>query len=149
MAKFETKESLGRLLGTVFIGIGGLITLAGLIWLVRTAVFVNQAAKVPGQIISMESSDGAKGGSVYHAVFKFNDSAGIAHTQRSSSGSSNYSFEAGETVTVLYDPTTPKKSEIDSFQTLWRSPLAFTGFGLLFGGFACFWLFMWTRQSRL
>ncbi len=149
MARFNTKESLGRLVGIAFIVIGSLFAIAGLIWLVRTAAFVSQAAKAPGQVIAMERSEGSEGGSVYYPVFTFTDSGGIVHTQRSSFGSSDYSFEAGERVTVLYDTTTPKHSKIESFKTVWLGPVFVTGFGLLFGGFACFWLFMWTRVARL
>ncbi|MDD5708108.1 MAG: hypothetical protein PHR35_19495, partial [Kiritimatiellae bacterium] len=43
----------------------------------------------------------------------------------------------------------PKHSKIDSVQTVWLGPLLITGFGLLFGGFACFWLFLVTRGIRL
>jgi hypothetical protein len=149
MARFNTKESLGRLVGTVFIVVGSFVAVAGLIWLFRTMAFVSRATKAPGQVIAMERSEGSKGGSVFHPVFTFTDSAGIIHTQRSSFGSSDYSFEAGERVTVLYDSTTPKHSKIESFQTVWFGPVFITGFGLLFGGFACFWLFMWTRAARL
>lgn len=149
MARFDTKESLGRLVGTVFIAVGSLFAIAGSIWLIRTAAFVSRAAKAPGQVIAMERSEGSKGGSVYHPVFTFTDSAGIVHTQRSSFGSSDYSFEAGEHVTILYDSTAPKHSQIESFQSVWLGPLFITGFGLLFGGFACFWLFLWTRAARL
>jgi Protein of unknown function (DUF3592) len=149
MLELNAKESFGRLIGTAFIVIGSLVAIAGLIWLVRTVVFVSGATKASGQVIAMERSEGSKGGSAYHPVFTFADSAGIVHTQRSSFGSSDYSFEAGERVTVLYDSTTPKRSKIESFQTVWLGPVFVTGFGLLFGGFACFWLFMWTRAARL
>ncbi len=149
MARFDTKESLGRLMGSVFIGVGSLIALAGLIWLIRTIVFVSGAAEAPGQITAMERSSGSKGRSMYHPVFAFKDAAGIVHTQRSSIGSSSFSFEVGENVTILYDSTAPKHSKIKSFESLWLGPLFMSGFGLLFGGFASFWLFMWIRGSRL
>lgn len=149
MFGMNTNDLSGRIIGTAFIAVGSLIAIAGIIWLFRTAAFVSRAAKAPGQVIAMERSEGSEGGSVYHPVFTFTDSGGIVHTQRSSFGSSDFSFEAGEHVTVLYDSAVPKHSKIESFQTLWLGPLLITGFGLLFGGFASFWLFMWTRAARL
>ncbi len=148
MARFDTKKSVGRLGGTVFVIIGSLVAVAGMVWLVRTAAFVSRAAKAPGLVIAMDRSDGRRG-SVYHPVFTFTDFGGVAHTQRSSIGSSHSSVEAGERVTVLYDSAAPKQSQIQTFQTVWLGPLFVTGFGLLFGGFACFWLFVWSRASLI
>jgi len=119
---------------------GGLIVVVGLIWLVKTAGFVMHAAKAPGTVIAMERNTSSKGGSTYTPIFIFPDASGVVHTQRASFGSSSYTFEPGEKVTVLYDVSAPKRSEIDSFQTVWLGPLIFTGFGLVFGGFAGFWL---------
>ena len=144
MIELNTKESRGRLIGTAFVVIGSVVAIAGLIWLVRTAAFVSRAAKAPGQVIAMEQRNGGENGSVSYSVFAFTDSVGIVHTQRSSGG-----LSVGGRVTVLYDLAAPKHSEIESFQTLWFGPVFFTGFGLIFGGFACLWLFMWTRAARL
>jgi hypothetical protein len=79
----------------------------------------------------------------------FVDSSGGVHTQRSSFAASFYTFEPGERVTIFSDPHAPQHSKIDSFQTVWLVPLIFTGFGLLFGGFAYFWLFAATRGIKL
>ena len=148
MAHRNALESMGRSVGTAFIIIGSLIAVAGLVWLFRTMAFVRGAAKASGQIVAVEHSRSYKGRSIYHPVFTFKDSAGIIHTQRSSLGSADYSFAAGERVTVLYDPVAPEHSMIDSFQTIWLSPVFITAFGLLFGGFACFWLWLWIRAAR-
>jgi len=144
MIELNTKESRGRLIGTAFIVIGSVVVISGLIWLIRTAAFVSRAAKAPGQVIALEHRGGGKNGSVSYSVFTFSDSSGIVHTQRSSGGVS-----VGGRVTVLYDSAAPQHSEIESFQTLWFGPIFFTGFGLIFGGFACLWLFMWTRAAHL
>jgi hypothetical protein len=141
--------SIARVAGGGFILVGSLIAIAGLIWLTRTAWFSLHAAKAAGVVVAMERSESSEGGSTFHPVFTFTDGAGIIHTQRASFGSSTYSFESGERVTVLYDPAVPKHSKIDSFQTVWLGPLLITGFGLLFGGFACFWLFLAARGIRL
>lgn len=145
----DAKLSVARIVGGGFIFIGSLIAVAGVIWLVKTATFVTRASKAPGTVVEMERNASSEGGSTYHPIFTFADASGIIHTQRTSSGSSSYTFEPGEKVTVLYDITAPKNSKIDSFQTVWLGPLLITGFGLLFGGFACFWLFLATRATRL
>jgi hypothetical protein len=147
--------SFVRLVGGSFIFVGGLITIAGLIWLTRTGWFTLHASKAPGLVIAMERHDsndpetGLPLRPTFHPVFTFTDSAGTVHTQCASVGSSSYTFEPGEKVTILYDPSTPENSMIDSFQAMWVAPLWITGFGLLFGGFACSWIFRATRHIRL
>lgn len=141
-------RAIGRLIGRLFIVVGSLTAIAGVIWLIVTAVFVSRAAKAPGQVIAMERSQGSESGSVYRPVFTFTDSGGIIHTQVSSFGSSDFSFAVGEPVTVLYDPITPKHSKINSFQTIWFGPLFTTGMGIVSGSFACFWLYLWNRATR-
>jgi hypothetical protein len=138
-------RGMARLVGGLFIFLGGLIAIAGMFWLARTRSFVMGAVKTPGVVIAMERRESSEGGATFTPVFTFTDGVGLVHTQRSSFGSSTFSFEPGEKVTVLYDPATPKRSNIDSFQTVWLGPLFIAGFGLLFGGFACVWLMIASR----
>jgi hypothetical protein len=134
--------------GGVFMVIGGLIAIAGLVWLVRTITFVMYAAKTPGTIIEMERDTTSKGGSSYHPIFTFSDGSGIIHTQRTFVGSSTYTFSVGDKVTVLYYVSEPERSEIDSFQTIWLGPLIATGFGLLFFGIPYCTIFLATRKPK-
>lgn len=149
MGQTRTDSKLTRIVGGWFLATGILIAVIGAVWLTRTALFVRAASKASGQIIAMERSEGSEGGSVFHPVFTFTDGSGIIHTQLSSFGSSDYSFEPGESITVLYDAATPKHSQIESFQTVWLGPLLITGFGLLFGGFAALWLFLVSRATSI
>lgn len=146
MAMNDTNESFGRLIFTSFIVMGMIVAVGGAIWLFRTAAFMRNAARAPGHVIAMDRRAGAEG---YHAVFTFTDSSGGVHTQRSSFYSSKFAFEPGEQVIVLYNPKTPKHSEIDSFKTLWFGPVFVTGFGMMFVVFARFLHFVWTRAMRL
>ena len=144
--------SIDRLAGGGFIAMGGLVAIIGLIWLAMTGWFTVRAAKTLGVVIEMERVESSKGGPTFHPVFTFTDGAGLVHTQRTPFGSSSFTFEPGEKVTVLYDPSAPKNSKIDSFETVWLGPLLVTGIGLLSGGFACFWLALarrWFRQQQL
>ena len=138
-----------RLAGGAFILVGSLITVAGLIGLARTAWFSMHATKASGVVVAMERSASSRRGATFHPVFTFIDESGITHTQRSSFGSSSYSFEPGEKVTVLYDASIPEHSKIDAFETVWLGPLLTIGFGVVFGGFAGFWLYLTTRGIRL
>jgi hypothetical protein len=74
---------------------------------------------------------------VYSPIFAFNDASGITHTQICSMSSSDFSYEAGEKVTVLYDPTRPIHSNIDSFATVWMLPLIVIGVQFDDWKFAC------------
>jgi hypothetical protein len=145
----EKRLSLARCFAGFFILIGSLTAFAGLVWTFRTALFVARAAKATGTVIEMERSMSSEGGSTFHPVFTFADSSGIIHTQRVLLGSSTYTFEPGEKITVLYDRDIPKHSNIDSFKTVWLAPVFITTFGLLSGGFASFWLYIATQAIRL
>jgi len=139
-----------KLAGGFFLLIGCLVAVWGVVWLGKTIIFVNQAARAPGTIVEMERSDFSKGSSVYYPIFTFVDSSGATHTQKASVGSSTYTFEPGERVSVLYDKAAPKHSEIDSFGTIWTAPLLVTVFGVVFGGFSFLWTFIavWAIRSK-
>src|ERR1043166_6393646 len=107
--------------------------IAGVVWAVRTVVFVGKAAKTSGQVVVMERRRSGKRNYTYRPVFAFTDSAGLSHTGRTAVSSSYFSYQPGDRITVLYDPASPEKANIDSFQTVWLGPLVFTGGGLLFG----------------
>jgi hypothetical protein len=145
----DAKNSMARVMGGGFIVIGSLVAISGAIWLGKTALFVTSSVKAPGTVVEMERGSSNDGGSVYYPVYRFTDSSGVTHTQKTPTGSSRYSFEPGEKVTVLYDPKSPKISNIDSFGEIWLVPLSITGFGLFFGGFACFWLFLANRAIQI
>ena len=133
-------KRIARLVGGWFILTGALVTIAGLIWLTRTGLFVLRAAKAPGSVIEMQRSESSDGGTLYRPVFAFSDAGGIIHTHVASMASSTFTFEPGEKVTILYDPSAPKRSKIDSFHTVWLGPLFVFGIGFLSGSFACVWL---------
>lgn len=139
---------MGRKLAIAFISVGIIVMVGGLCWLIQTISFVKRAATAPGQITEMKVENDVDG-TMYQAIFTFTDQTGKTHTQRSDITESNPSFQAGEKVTVLYDPANPEESKIDSFTTLWLFPVIFGGGGLVFAGFSGLWLFLWTRHSHL
>jgi hypothetical protein len=145
----DAKNSMARAMGGVFILVGSLIAIAGAIWLGRTTLFAMNSVKAPGIVLEMDRGSSNDGGSVYYPIYQFTDSSGVTHTQKTPTGSSSYSFEPGEKVTILYDPKSPKISNIDSFGEIWLTPILITGFGLIFGGFAYFWLFLANRAIQI
>jgi hypothetical protein len=149
MDSINARSSVARTLGGGILAIGIVIAIIGLIMLVRACVFVVGATKTTGQVVAMDRNDLSDNGPTFHPVFVFTDTGGIVHTQRSSSGSSSYTFEPGEKVTVLYDAAVPKHSKIDSFQTIWLFPLALTGFGLAVIAFSRYWTYSATHMIRL
>jgi len=144
----DNNVALAKIVGRVFVGIGSVVAICGLIWSGKTAAFVSRASKASGTVIEMERSTSSKGGSMYSPVYTFADASGIIHTQHSSFASSSYTFEPGEKVIILYDSAAPTSSEIDTFGQVWLGPLLVTGFGMAFGGFACFWLYVVIRGTR-
>jgi hypothetical protein len=139
--------SIGKLIGSVFIAIGFLIMIAGVIWLLNTAHFVSKAAVTRAKILDLEQSR-RKGGTLFYPVFRFADAGGILHTQRSAFASSDYPFEVGELVPVLYDPQIPRRAKIKTFKTLWLGPVFITAYGLLFGGGSAVWLIAWLNTTN-
>jgi hypothetical protein len=138
---------IGRAIAFVFMASGGLVCIGGCIWFLHTAWFVAHATRADGQVIRMDASQDNHG-TMYRPVYTFSDLSGTIHTQACLMSSSDYSYEVGEKVTIIYNPASPKHSNIDSFMTVWFGPLALSVFGVLFGGFAGGWLFLWNRAIR-
>jgi hypothetical protein len=80
-----------------------------------------------------------------HPVFVFTDVAGIEHRCRSPYGSSPCFYAPGEQVTVLYDAAVPTHAKIDSFESIWLFPFAFTGTGVFFIASH----YRWIRKMKL
>jgi hypothetical protein len=122
--------------------VGFALTLAGVIWLVKTAFFVIAAAEAPGVVAQIEEHPNS---SEWDLTFTFSDAEGKAHTAQTSllwykSPPSTWRpppIEAGDAVTVLYDHSAPEDAKVDSFGALWARPLFTLGLGLFFtiGGY--------------
>lgn len=134
-----------RLISLWFLGVTCLMVIGGSIWLAYNLWFVAHASKTTGHIVAMQPSHGPHGDIEYSPVFSFNDASGIVHTQKCSMSSSEYSFEVGENVTILYDPARPLHSKIDSFGTLWFGPLFVIGASLISGSFIAVIVYAFSR----
>jgi hypothetical protein len=145
-SNFDPK--IARVVGFLFMAAGGLMAVLGILWGAHTFWFISHAAKAPGVVIAMDESHDSDHGTMYRPRYTFSDASGIVHTQLCSLSSSDFSFEVGEKVTILYDATSPKHSNIDSFKTVWFGPVFLTGFGFLSGGFASVFVYVWQRVSQ-
>ena len=116
----------------VLFALGGVLVSVGAIWSVKTTLFLMRAAEATGVVTKLKPSEQS---STWYATFTFTDAAGAPHTKDTwflLSTESCPTFAEGDRVKVLYDPSSPDVAEIDSFPTLWVSPLFFSGLGVLF-----------------
>ena len=140
-------KSAGVILGGTFAILGGLIFIVGLVWLVRTGLFVSRAHRVPGHIVETEQIRDADGATVFLPVYTFTDAQGVIHTQRSSSGVSEHAYTPGQGITVFYDDKKPKDSRFGPLWSIWIGPLIITVFGVLAAGSTCIFLLAFTGAA--
>jgi hypothetical protein len=118
------------LFGVLFGGIGG--------WFLVDALrLADSGEHAEGEVIKLvwTTSRGGRGGTTRaaHPVVRFQADGRTVEFQ-SRSGSSPPAHAVGDRVRVVYPPGRPDHAKIESFFDLYLPPLAFLGFGLLFGG---------------
>ena len=116
-----------------------MIVLLSLAWVLERAWFVSHAVSTSGTVIAVNRPEGSR---TFHPAFVFTNTAGVVCTKSSAWGSSDYAFEPGEKVTVLYEAADSDSARIGSFQVIWQGPVLVLGLALIFTFFAgCyFWL---------
>ncbi len=105
------------------LGLGG----GGLYWANNTRAFIDRTEEAPGTVVAVQLS-----GDYYHPVVQFNTAAGQSRIFRSSVGSRPSTYDVGESVTVVYDPSRPTEARIRSFLSLWGGPAGLGGLGTVF-----------------
>ena len=128
--------------GMVFAGIGAWTYISDL-------DLVENGARAQGTVVGMDRRYDSDSGSTYRPIVEYRDEGGTQHRFVSSVGSSPPAFDRGEQVEVIYDPWSPEDAIIDSFTTRYLLPLAFGGFGLVFGGIGGGMLFWVIRRKRI
>ncbi len=99
----------------------------------RDAEFVNIAARAPGDVIEMRAERDARGQRVWRPIVRFTDPAsGRAVIFDSHFRSRPAFFDAGDAVTVAYDPAEPDNARIDDFWTRYFFPLLAAILGAVF-----------------
>ena len=122
-----------RWIAWTILGIGGLITAGGVLMglgNLRHALHGERADGIVTEIV--------REGDMYAPVVRFRLPQGET-VEVKDLGSGAPDFSAGDAVTVLYLPESPRDFRLDTFERLWLMPIIITGFGgfwLMFGAVA-------------
>lgn len=81
-----------------------------------TSSFLDSSVETQGTVIKLIQR---RGGSVYHPVVQYYDSAGVKRVLLSSTGSNPPRFSINERVTIAYAPGNPSDAKIKAFSGLW------------------------------
>lgn len=115
----------------IFLGLGLIMLgIASYIWY-STKSFTGKATKTSGQVVDMLSERGSKGGLTFKPVVMYTDARGAQHRYIPSFSSNPPSYEAGETVTICYDPNNPDKARIAGLSE-YTGAFILGGMGLVF-----------------
>ena len=122
-----------RWIGRVLLGIGGLITAAGVLMALGNLRHVLYGERTDGVVVEI-----VRGGDMYAPVVRFRLLQGESMVvEGTASGAPD--FAVGDPVAVLYLPESPHDFRLDTFDQLWLVPIIVTGFGafwLMFGAIA-------------
>lgn len=135
--KFGTDLSrpLPRWIWLVSAAIPLLFVVIGLGFVVDAVQFTGTAQGARGTVIEVEHVPGSKGGVTYRPRIRFQSADGETVVAATSQSSSEYDYDKGAQVDILYDPADPRDMRIDSFFSLY-------GFGLIFAAFGAVFLVM-------
>jgi uncharacterized protein DUF3592 len=111
-------------LGLVCVGLA-------LSWLATTAEFIIYARETVGKVTALDQELGNN--NTWDVTFTFTDSTGAHYTRKTRlTWTTCPPFTTGDPVSVLYIPSSPNRSSINSFATLWFPPLGLAAFGAFF-----------------
>lgn len=111
----------------------GAFIVLGLVFAVRTALFLRTAQPTTGTIVELIERESDDGGTLYAPVYTFVDTSGRTNRVISSSASYPPVGLVGDKIPVLFDPKNPSRAELDRFFDLW-------GFTAIGGGLGTFYL---------
>lgn len=137
-----------KIIKYVFSAIGiGLLLGAGALYQ-HTSAFVARASSTSGVVVELvesRSSDSV----TWKPRVSYSDAHGRVTQFTSPTSSNPPSYEAGETVEVLYVPGEPDSAEINGFFSLWGGTLILSILGAVFGlTGAGIWMVQWMTARR-
>ncbi|OGD61553.1 hypothetical protein A3A71_04310 [Candidatus Berkelbacteria bacterium RIFCSPLOWO2_01_FULL_50_28] len=121
-------------IGFILIGLGAF-------WFNSSVRFSKNALSAPATVVSVASShrDDSNGNKIYiftpTVKFTDNNQVEVTATPTFNSGSSSSSispYSQGDTLTIYYDPSNPKKISLNKTTSLYVGPLVLIFFGVLF-----------------
>ncbi len=96
-----------------------------------TKSFTDKAVRTSGKVVDILASRGSKGGLTYKPVVMYADASGTQHRYIPAFSSNPPAYEAGETLTICYDPNDPDKARIAGLGE-YTGALILGGMGLVF-----------------
>lgn len=118
----------------VFLGIGGLSLITGLVLFMSRRRFLRDAVSVQGTVTGHVERSGSEGGTVYSPVVQFTTMEGQALTFTESVATNPPRHQPGAPVKVLYPPGNPQAARVAGWFGLWFLPTFALLFGLIFLG---------------
>jgi hypothetical protein len=129
--------NVGRLVGGIFMGVGGIMLTIVAFVLYSNYNFSQRAETIKAKLIEYQSyesrNDNGSYTTMYTPVFKY-EYKGQSYTHVSTTSSSSREFQIDEMVNVLVDPENPHEILVDSFMDKWFLPLLLGIMGIVFGG---------------
>ncbi len=94
-------------------------------------------------IHSRNTGSGSSTTTTYEPILSFMDNKGNSRTLSTGYSSSQFNFERGEIIPIIYDINNPSRFRITTFSSFWIWPIIAISFGL-------FVVFMgyWTREKK-
>lgn len=128
----ETGDVL-TLVGVMNAGIGVVLILAGIAWILRNRSFMEGASDARGRVTGFEEHRNIDSGShTYSAYVEFMGPTGSPVTFRDPTATNPPGFEVGEEVPVKYDRNDPSKARIAKGARMNLFPAILIAAGLLF-----------------
>ncbi|MEH1824675.1 MAG: DUF3592 domain-containing protein [Nostoc sp.] len=125
-----------RIFGSIFGGVGSILTITGIIIGLNTRSFVTSAIPAQGTVIDLvkSSSTDKKGRTsyVYYPVVKFTARSGETTIFKARTATNPPEYIKGQQVEILYNPQKPDSAIINSWLSLWFLPAMLTGLGSIF-----------------
>ncbi len=128
---------------TIYVCLAGAVFIViATLWGMHVNNFIKQSISVQGTVMSLVSSRSTSRTSpgkptrpntyTYKPVVRFITQNGKTIVFTSKTGSNPAAYAEGETVEVLYPPSSPEKAQLSDFLSLWMIPMIFGGIGLVF-----------------
>jgi hypothetical protein len=125
LEKSINDKSTGRMTRMFFTILGVIVLAATLLWSVSIFRFVNSAEIAEGTVSQLNA-----GGSHPEITFTTRDGRSIKSPQ----GGMIFGYQAGDRVTLYYDPKQPERATLKSVGALWGFPCLAGLLGALFIG---------------
>ena len=121
-----------KVIGTLAILFSVISMVLGLFFFFNNRTFVKNAIRTEGRIINVRKVSTRDGKTSYGRIFVFTDENNKEHWIDPSMRICSPAYEAGDTVSVLYNPKKPKEAKIESFIYLWGASAACGASGVCF-----------------